>query len=164
MGAESTERYRWYSDCLGKSKPKKEKVGENGCAWWEDVPKVDSLEVGPGYDLVAFRIRCVELNGNAQTVNPHRSLGAETLDGLQETPSGHGTQLDLVLIQHARSTDDAPPIIETLHDRQSLSQRNDGFIREDRVEDLPDLSSAGLRGRGDRGGDGEPVAGTHTQE
>jgi len=138
---------------------------ENGCAWWEGVPKVDSLEVGPGNELVAFRVRCVELDGNAQTVDPHRSLGAEALDGFQETPSGHGTQLDLVFVQHARSTDDAPPIIETLHDRQPLSQRNDGFIREDRVKELSDLSSAGLRGRGYRGGEGESVAaGTHTQE
>ena len=102
---------------------------------------INSLEVGPGDDLVALGIWRVELNCDAQTTDSQWSLSAEALDGLQETPSGHGTQLDLVLVQHARSADDAPPVIETLHDRQFLPQRNDKFVREDRVEELPDLPS-----------------------
>jgi len=115
------------------------------------TPDNDRSEVGPGHDLVASRIWCVELDSNAQTADSHRSLGAEALYGLQETPSGHSTQLDLVLIQHGRSTDNAPPVVETLHDRESLSQRNYEFVREDRVKELLDLSSVGLR-RGDCGG------------
>ena len=85
------------------------------------TPNDNRLEVGPGHDLVASRIWCVELDSNAQTANSHRSLSAEALDWSQETPSRHGSQLDLVLVQHGRSTNNTPPIIETLRDHQSLS-------------------------------------------
>ena len=110
------------------------------------------LEVGPGHDLVAFSTWRVELNGNTQAADSHRSLGAKALDGLQETPSGHSAQFDLVLIQHTRSANDTPPIVETLHDRQPFSYRNDEFVGKDRVENLMDLPSAGLGRRGDRRG------------
>ena len=46
------------------------------------MPSVNKLEVGPRYDLVAAGARCVELDGNTQTVDTHRSFGAEALDGL----------------------------------------------------------------------------------
>ena len=104
----------------------------------------NGLEVGPGNDLITSRILCVELNANTQTTDSHRSLSAETLDGLQKTPSGYRAQLDLVLVQHGWSTNNTPPVIETLHDCQSLSQRNGKFVREDRTEDLLDLSSVRL--------------------
>jgi len=77
---------------------------------------VNKLEVGPRYDLVAAGARCVKLDGDTQTIDSHRSLGTEAFDGLQETPSGYGTQLDFVLFQHARSADNTPPVIETLGD------------------------------------------------
>lgn len=111
------------------------------------------LEIGPGHNLVTLGTWRVELNGNTQTTNSHWSLGAETLDGFQETPSRHGAQFDLVLIHHAWSADDAPPIVETLHDCQPLSRRDDEFVGEDRVEKLVDLSSVRLGRGGDRGGD-----------
>ena len=106
--------------------------------------KSGGLEVGPGYDLLASRIWCVELDSNTQTADSHRPLGAEALDGLHETPSGHGPKLDFVLVHHGRSTDDAPSVIETLHDRQLFSHGNDEFVGKDGVEELLDPSSVWL--------------------
>lgn len=107
-------------------------------------PNNDRLEVGPGHDLLAFGIWCVELDSDTQTADSHRSLCAETFDGLHETPSGHGPELDLVLVHHGRPTDDAPSVIEALHDRQPVPNGNDKFVRKDRIEELSDLSSVGL--------------------
>ena len=80
------------------------------------IPSVNKLEVGPRYDLFATGARCVELDGDTQAINSHRSLGTEAFDGFQETPSGHGTQLDFVFFEHTRSADNTPPVVETLGD------------------------------------------------
>ena len=107
-------------------------------------PNNDRLEVGPGHDLLAFGIWCVKLDSDTQTADSHRSLCAETFDGLHETPSGHSPELDLVLVHHGRPADDAPPVIEALHDCQPFPNGNDKFVRKDRIEELPDLASIGL--------------------
>lgn len=120
--------------------------GRNGYAGWEgDINRrVTGLEVGPGHDLLASRIWCVELDGNTQTADSHGPLCAEALDGLHETPSGHGPELNLVFVHQGRSADDAPPVIETLHDRQLFSHGDDKFIGKDRIEELLDPPPAGL--------------------
>jgi len=107
-------------------------------------PKNDGLEVRPGDDLLAPRVWCVKLDGNTQTADSHRPLCAEALDGLHETPSGDGPELDFILVHHGRSTDDAPSVIETLHDRQLVSHGNDKFVGKDRIKELLDPSSVGL--------------------
>ena len=57
----------------------------------DHTPNNHGSEVGPGHDLLASGIWCVDLDSNTQTADSHRSLSAEALDGLQETPSGHST-------------------------------------------------------------------------
>lgn len=121
------------------------------------------LEVGPRHDLVTFSSLCVELNGNTQAADSHWSLCAKALDGLQETPSRYSTQFDIVLVQHARSANNTPPVVEALHDRQPFPCGNDEFVGENRVKNLMDLSSVRLGRRGDRRGHRKPdVVGLHT--
>lgn len=123
IGPESTERrYPGYRDCVGRVNQEggKERIPGTG-GRGVITPSVNRLEVGPRYELVATGARCVELDGNTQAVDSHRSLGTKAFDGLQETPSGHGTQLDFIIFQHTRSADNTPPVIETLGDCQSLS-------------------------------------------
>ena len=143
MIAECKEGCRGYNDCIGKGRPRKRKRTGTGMGRGHE-PDMNRLEVGPGYDLLASGVRCVELDRNTQAANSHRSLSAETFDGLQETPSGDGAQLDVVLVQHARSANNTPPVVKALGDRQPLPQRNDEFVREDRVEELLDPPSVGL--------------------
>jgi len=84
IGPESTERrYPGYRDCVGRVNQEsgKERIpgtGKGGVI----LPGVNKLEVGPRYDLVAARARCVQLDGNTQAVDSHRSLGTEAFDGL----------------------------------------------------------------------------------
>ena len=118
---ESKGRCQGYNDCIGEGKPRKrERMVTRGRR--DHTPDMNSLEVGPGDDLVASGIRCVKLDRNTQTTNSHRSFGAEALDRLQEAPSGNGAQLDFILIHHARSADDAPSVVKTLSNRQPLPQ------------------------------------------
>ena len=110
-------RYPGYRDCVGRVNQEAVKSGYPGRErWGVMIPSVNKLEVGPRYDLFATGARRVELDGNTQAVDSHRSLGTEAFDGFQETPSGHGTQLDFVLFEHTRSADNTPPVVEALGD------------------------------------------------
>lgn len=67
----------------------------------------------------------------------------EAIAKLQETQSGHNSQLNLVIVQCVWSTDDTPPFIKTLSNLHSLSYWKDESIREDRVGELKEYWNFG---------------------
>ena len=92
-------------------------------------------EVGPRHHIVA-RVegrRRVEVDGDAEAGDAHGPLRAEALDGLEERPRGDRAELDLAGVEDAVAADDAPPVLERVHDwrrRRNVSVRTQHKQRE----------------------------------